>query len=308
MSLETGADAVSSRSKKFWFAFGALAVVICLSYAHLFMYFWQRWTEEHGPFGYGYFVPPCVVYLLWANRKTISTSPTMPGKWFGWVLATVFVLFQLVGLIANVTLIQSISLIGLLLTLPYCLWGPQKFKHLWAPMLYSATMVPWPGQVSNVLLFKMQQISIVLASKVFSLLGLQPMSEGPTIYLPHYSFDVAPACAGLTILFPTVACAVLTVMMLEAALWRKLIYVLLAVPISILTNGGRISLVGIIGNQGGTELAAHLHDASGIFGVVICVIVLSIIGAVIGCSKYKDQYMPHWAKEPVEDKEGDKTE
>ncbi len=303
LTVEAGSEA-RSKNLPVWVGIGALAVVFCLSYAHLFMYFWQRWTEEHGPFGYGYFVPPCVAYLLWANRKEIAAAETRPGKAIGWVIVAGLVLTQMIGLIANVTLIQSFSLIGLLVAIPYCIWGPEKFKHLWAPMLYSATMVPWPGQISNVLLFKMQQISIVLAAKLFSWIGLQPLIESPTINLPHYRFDVAPACAGLTILFPTVACSVLTVMMLQANLWRKLLYVFLAIPVSILTNAGRISLVGIIGNQGGTELAAHLHDASGFVGVVICVIVLSCIGALIGCAKYKDQYMPHWAREEETKQEG----
>lgn len=289
-----------SQSRPGWIAFGALVLLFCISYAHLFMYFWQRWTEEHGPFGYGYFVPPSVAYLLWANRNDIKAAPILPSRPFGWIAVAVLVLMQLVGLISGVTLIQSFTFIGLLLALPYCVWGPARFKVLWAPLLYTAAMIPWPGQISNILLFDMQQLSIRMAAKFFSMIGLQPLIDGPTVNLPHYSFDVAPACAGLTILFPTVACAVLTVMMLQAALWRKLFYVLLSVPISILTNGGRISLVGIIGNLGGTDLAARLHDASGFFGVVICVIVLSMIGSLIGCSRYKDQYMPSWAKEPEE--------
>jgi exosortase len=321
---ELGADPISPSpeppkqpARAVWIGIGSLAVLFCLSYAHLFMYFWQRWTEEHGPFGYGYFVPPSVIYLLWANRNQIKTAPVTPTKAAGWVAVGVLVLMQLVGIISGVTIIQSFTFVGLLLALPYCIWGPERFKVLWAPLLYTAAMIPWPGQISNILLFDMQQISIKMADKFFSMLGMMPEVDGPTVNLPHYSFDVAPACAGLTILFPTVACAILTVMMLEAQLWRKLLYVGLSIPISILTNGGRISLVGIIGNQGGTELAAKLHDASGFFGVVICVIILSMIGSLIGCSKYKDQYMPAWAKEPEEeekekesdgDSDGTKTE
>jgi exosortase len=297
LPVAVGANSTEDRSKQLWAAGVGLAVLFCLSYAHLFMYFWQRWTEEHGPFGYGYFVPPSVLYLLWANRASIKAAPATPGKVWGWGLVAGLVLLQLVGLMANVTFVQSVTFIGLLLAIPYCIWGPQRFKVLWAPLLYSATMIPWPGQISNVLLFKLQHLSVVMAAQFFTWLKLLPVIDGSTIILPQYQFDVAPACAGLTILFPTVACAVLTVMMLEAQLWRKLVYVGLSIPISILTNGGRIALVGIIGNLGGKDLASRLHDASGFVGVIICVIILSIIGAMIGCAKYKDQYMPAWARE-----------
>ena len=306
-----GVDAAKGGSAQLWLGFVALALVFFLSFTHLFMYFWQRWTEEHGPFGYGYFVPPCVGYLLWANRKEIAAAPARPGKKIGWVVVGGLVLIQLVGLIANVTFIQSFALIGLLVSIPYCLWGPDKFKFLWAPMLYFATMVPWPGQLTNPILFKMQHISIVLAFKTLSVLGLGPVVDGTVIGFNDnlFHFEVAPACAGLTILFPTVACSILTVMMLEAALWRKLLYVCLSIPVSILTNAGRISLVGIIGYKGNEDLANRLHDASGFVGVIICVIVLSIIGAFIGCAKYKDQFMPSWAKEDHDKpEEGQTTE
>src|SRR5579859_1449440 len=68
----------------FWWAVGALALAFAASYIHLFNYFWQAWTQEHGPFGYGYFVPPCVAYLLWANRKDIKAAPLTPAKKRGW--------------------------------------------------------------------------------------------------------------------------------------------------------------------------------------------------------------------------------
>jgi exosortase len=288
-------------AKQILLLLGGLTVLFCLSYTHLFLYFWQRWTEDHGPFGFGYFVPPSVAYLLWANRQSIKEAPLLPAKGSAWVAVGLLALLQVVGAVANVTFVQSITFMGLLLAIPYCIWGPAKFKVLWAPLLFTATMIPWPGQISNVLLFKMQHLSVLMAAQLFSWLHLQPVIDGTSIILPQYMFDVAPACAGLTILFPTVACAILTVMMLKANLWRKLLYVGLSVPVSILTNGARISLVGIIGNMGGTDLASRLHDASGFLGVIVSVIVLSIIGTMIGCATYKDEYMPKWAREIIEE-------
>lgn len=282
-----------------------LAVVFCLSYLHLFGYFWERWTEEHGPFGYGYFVPPSVAYLLWCNRDQIRSAPvTRPAAWT-WVLLGLAVLANIVAVLARFTLLQSVTFLSLIMLIPLCLWGPAKYKYLWAGLLYTATMIPWPGQIVNKILFSMQHLSIAMAIKMLGLFGLSPYADGVTIMLPHFSFDVAPACAGLTILFPTVACTILTAMMVDAALWRRLLLIALSVPVSILTNGGRILLIGLIGNGGGTQLANQLHDASGLVGVIICVLILSGIGALIGCGKYYDKYMPSWAR--VEE-EGAKAE
>lgn len=284
-------------SRAIAWSLGILGLLFALSYLRLFGYFWGRWTEEHGPFGYGYFVPPSVLFLLWCNRDSIRSAPIVKAPVWAWALVAGAVFFNLVAIVAAVTALQSVTFLALIMLIPLCLWGPARYKYLWAPLLYTATMIPWPGQIINVVLFKMQHLSVVLAVKMLSAVGLTPFVDGVTILLPHFSFDVAPACAGLTILFPTVACTILTAMMVDAPLSRKLLLIGLSVPVSILTNGARILLVGVIGNQGGTNLANQLHDASGFLGVIVCVLILSGIGSMIGCGKYHDRYMPSWARE-----------
>jgi exosortase len=303
MSLEVEAatprplphDSDGSRSL-FW-VLGVLAILFTLSYLRLFGYFWQHWTEEHGPFGYGYLVPPCVMYLLWGNREAIRSAPISKASAWGWVAVGLAMAANLVSIVAAVTVLQSLTFLILVMAIPYCLWGPARYRHMWVALLYSATMIPWPGQIMNLILFKLQHLSVVLAVKMLGAFGIPPIVDGITLFLPHFSFDIAPACAGLTILFPTVACTILTAIIVKAALWRRLLLVALAVPVSILINGARILLIGLIGNGGGTDLATRLHDASGLVGVIICVLLLSGIGALIGCGKYDDRYMPSWARE-----------
>ncbi len=280
---------------------GLLGLLFVASYLQLFTYFWHRWTEEHGPFGYGYFVPPSVAFLLWANRDAIRSAPVTKAPAWAWALTVFAAVVNLVALVAAVNVLQSLTFLALVMLVPLCVWGPARYRYLWAALLYTATMIPWPGQIINVVLFKMQHLSVVLAAKIFGAMGMNPIIEGATVLLPNFSFDVAPACAGLTILFPTVACTILTAMMVNASLGRRIALVALSVPVSILTNAGRIMLVGLIGNQGGTELANRLHDASGFVGVIICVLILSGLGAMIGCGKYHDRYMPAWAREPEDD-------
>ncbi len=280
---------------------GLLAVLFGLSYVRLFGYFWGHWTEEHGPFGYGYFVPPSVALILWCKRDLLSAAPMGRAKGWAWGLAAFFVLGNLVAIVAAVTALQSLTFLGLVMVVPYLIWGGAKYRHLWAALLYTGTMIPWPGQLINPVLFRMQHVSVVLATKILTAMGLSPFVDGVTVHLPRFVFDVAAACAGLTILFPTVACTILTAMMVNAAVWRRVLLVLLSIPVSILTNAARITLVGVIGNSGGTDLANRLHDASGFVGVVVCVLILSGIGSLIGCGKYFDRYVPAWARETDEE-------
>ena len=272
-------------------------LLFLVAFLPLLAAYWKEWNADHSPFGFGYFVPFSVIYLVWANRARLAQVPIVtPGRW-AWAPVAAFSALQGISLLAGVHLLQGVALIGLMLSLAYWVWGPARFRLLWAPLVYTATMIPWPGEISNQILFRLQHFSVIGAAWFFRLIGWRPSVDAAIVTLPHYRFEVAPSCAGLTILFPTVACAILTVIMLDAKLWRKLLYVLLAVPVSIFVNTTRIVLVGVLGNLGGTELATRLHDASGLLGVVICVLILALIGACIGCSKYQPQYMPGWARE-----------
>jgi exosortase/archaeosortase family protein len=92
------------------------------------------------------------------------------------------------------------------------------------------------------------------------------------------------------------ACSIFTAITLDANRVNKLAYVAVAAQISVLTNTLRIVLIGVIGNGGGAATAARLHDASGIFSVLICLGILALVGKLIGCGRYLPPYAPVWSQ------------
>lgn len=277
-----------------------LALLVSAAFAPLFVRYWSEWTAEHSPFGYGYFVPPTVAFYIWAMREKLRKAEFGEAGIWAWALLALGSAAEWLALFAGVTLLQAVALLAILLSLTAILWGPARARIVAPALIYLATMVPWPGQFMSGIFFQLQRTSIVLATILLRLAHLGPITNGPTIYLDHYSFEVAPACAGLTIVFPTVACMIFTVMMINAAAWRKMLLVAISVPVCILINGLRIAAIGVIGNQGGTDLAARLHDMSGWVGVVICVLLLGWIGSWFGCANYKPEFIPKWAVAPRE--------
>jgi len=273
-------------------------VVISFVFSSLFAYYWKRWNESHAPFGYGYFVPPSVLFLIWAKRKNIAKETVQSGSFLALLLVLLGVAIHCVGLIANATIVQSLAFTILFMTMPYYVWGGGVYRHLWGPLLYMTTMIPWPGQITSKILVPMQGISTTMASGILSGMGTHIYVDGTTVSTGNYTFEVAAACSGLTILFPTIAIAILTTMMVHGALWRKLLLVASAVPVSIVANSIRIALIGMIGDKGGVQLANTLHDSSGIVGVIIATVVLSGVGALLKVSHYYDDYMPEWARDP----------
>lgn len=273
----------------------------CVLFIPTFSYFWTEWNRPHSPFGYGYLVPPTILYLLWCKRKRIREQAVEPGHWLS-LAALAFGMFVLyIGIRTSINIILNAAFFIMLMAIPAYLWGPKIYKVIWGPLAFSATMIPWPDQLTSIFLVPAQVFSAKAANWMLNALGQGSQLEGTRVVLDSYSFEVAKACSGLTIVFPVIAIAVLNMMMVDAKLRTKLAVIVLSVPISMFANLLRIAIVGLIGNNGGGELADKLHDPSGIVGVVIAVALLTVLQWKMKAMNFYEDYMPAFAHHTSED-------
>jgi exosortase len=292
-------------SRRRWQPTTILNWIVAIGFAALFapsfVYFWNEWNRSHSPFGYGYLVPPTILYLLWCKRKRIREQPIERAKWPGLVVIVFSVFLLYLGIQTGINLILSVAFYLLLLAIPYYLWGGAIFKTIWGPLAYTATMIPWPDQITAIFLVPSQELSAKAARLTLSLLGHGGYQDGTVIYLPNYMFEVAKACSGLTILFPVMAIAILNTMMIQASATRKAIVIASAIPISLLANTIRIALIGLIGDGGGAALADRLHDSSGLMGVIIAIVFLTLVQWATKCMTYYSDYMPSFGQSETEE-------
>ncbi|MCB8932015.1 MAG: exosortase/archaeosortase family protein [Fimbriimonadaceae bacterium] len=262
-----------------------------------FGYWWSVWTAEQSPFGFGYFVPPTVAFLIWARRKKIADEPKRPGS--AWILLPILlaVVLQCLALIARINVLQSASFLVLAMTVPYLVWGGKVYRHIWGALAYFATMLPWPEQIHGRLLLPSQELSTALSTRLLGWTGVPTLVEGTTVNTPHYGFEVAAACSGLTILFPVISIVILTAMMLRAPWWKLGALLILAFPLSVFANAVRIWAIAMIGEFKGAELANTLHDPSGWMAVIFATFVLMGLTALLRCTEYKPEYMPTFEEE-----------
>lgn len=281
-----------------WVILGIFALAFWPTYA----YWWQRWTMYQSAFGYGYFIPPTVLWLIWCRRKQIAAAPKQPGHWL--ILAPILfaVILQCAALIARVSIAQSFAFFVLLMCVPYYVWGGAIYRHIWGALAYAAVMLPWPPQIYGKLLLPAQEISTRIAVKMLELTGLPVRVEnGTTVSTGGYSFEVAAACSGLTIVFPVVAIAIMTVMMIRVPWWKIVFMLAISVPLAVFSNAVRIWTIAMIGQHWGAATAKSLHDPSGIAAVIFATILLTVIMALIKAMDYKPEYLPEFAKEGDKD-------
>lgn len=265
-----------------------------LAFWPTYVYWWERWTMYQSAFGYGYLVPPSVLFLIWCRRRQIAAAPKKAGHPLILIPILAAVLLQCAGLIARVSIVQSFAFFVLLMSVPYFVWGGAVYRHIWGALAYAATMLPWPPQIYGKLLLPAQEISTALAVRMLGMTGAAPeVTNGTTVSTGGgYEFEVAAACSGLTIVFPVIAITIMTVMMIRAPWWKIVFLLAIAFPLSIFANAVRIWTIAMIGDRWGADLANSLHDPSGIAAVVFATIVLTLIMWAMKAMDYKPEYMP----------------
>ncbi len=103
------------------------------------------------------------------------------------------------------------------------------------------------------------------------------------IDLGFTQLQVVDACSGLRYLIPLIVLGILLVFFYRAALWKKIIVVLSAIPVSITANSLRIAITGILSQYFGPEVAeGFFHDFAGWFIFMFSLSVMLLIMWLLG--------------------------
>ena len=116
------------------------------------------------------------------------------------------------------------------------------------------------------------------ANGFFKLTGVPVLREGFTFHLPGMNIEVAKQCSGIrSSLSLVITCIVAGELFLQTG-WKKLILVLLAIPITIIKNGLRIATLSLLGTYVDPRiLSSDLHERGGIPFFILALLVMAPI-------------------------------
>ena len=139
--------------------------------------------------------------------------------------------------------------------------------------------LPWPTLLVEAVAFPLQLISSAYAALLGGLLGLPLVRNGvelavvPDIALPPiYSIRVAAACSGLTSLMVLLAVAYIVAYFTPAHWLRRVALVGVVVPLAVLTNAVRLTVILFVGAYHSRSLATWVHDHEQPVLVFFCVL------------------------------------
>lgn len=238
-------------------------VLFMLLFYPAYRVLWSSWQREDN--NYCYFVPLIVLYLLWEKRAALQSVPAV-SSWAGFAPflfgIACYWLGELGGEFYTIYLGSWFVLTGFVWI---CL-GWHKLKIAAFPLLFLITMFPFPRFINNNLTLQLKLLSSKMGVAMMHWYGLAAYREGNVIDLGFTRLQVVDACSGLRYFFPLIVLSILLAYYFRAPLWKKVVLVLSAVAVSVITNGMRIASVGILYQFWGPAVAeGFFHDFSGWF-------------------------------------------
>jgi exosortase len=143
-------------------------------------------------------------------------------------------------------------------------FGGRAFRHALFPLLFLLWLVPFPGFVVNAIVGSLQYSSAAAAHAIFIVARVPVEQRGLLIHIPDLTLEVAPECSSIRSSLILLVTTMVLAHLLLRSWWRKILLVVLAVPLAVAKNGLRIFVLGFLAirvDRG--YLAGRLHHQGG---------------------------------------------
>ncbi len=233
-------------------------------------------------YSHGFLVPPLVALLAWRQWRHLTAEPRRSDPWLGLPIT-------LTGLIAvgwamrwQNYAVAVLATVGLLIGILLYLEGWARLRHWFFPLLFLALMVPLPFVDLASPWF--ESFTARSAATLARLVGIAVVQQGGELGLPGTTIVVGAPCSGLRSLVAMVTVAVGWVYLVEGRPAAKGLLLAAVVPLVMLSNVVRITLLLAVAVFLGREPAlTYYHDWSSPLLFLMAVGLMLILGRVLGC-------------------------
>ncbi|MCS6316490.1 MAG: VPLPA-CTERM-specific exosortase XrtD [Nitrospira sp.] len=234
---------------------------------------WGRDDYSHGPF-----IPIVSAVLIWQRWIQVARVGISPS-WWGPLLVAIGMLLFILGDYATLYVVLHLSLWIVIVGVALSFIGRPAMRVLAFPLSYLLTAIPLPVFLYNTLSHQLQLWSSALGVGFLQAIGVTAFREGNVIDLGPVQLQVAEACSGIRYLFPLTSLALLCAYLYRDRLWKRVMLVVSALPVSIFINGLRIGIVGVLVEFYGPQAAEgflHLFEGWVLFLATLGLLVLEM--------------------------------
>jgi exosortase len=259
----------------------AVITLLLAIYAPVVLPVWLEdlWSDPN--YSHVFIVPVISGFVLWRRWPGLVTLP-IEGSGWGVPLLLVAALALILGDIGAETFLMRTSLIVMLAGLILWHLGPAILRGVAFPLGFCLFMVPLPAVIFYATTSRLQNIAAESGAAALELLGVPVLLDGNVIHLSRVTLGVTEACSGIRSLITLIALGVAWAYLMLPRLWMRIVLVASVVPITILSNAGRILATGLVARWFGVEYAeGFFHFVSGWLVFVLALLGLLAIHGLL---------------------------
>jgi exosortase len=237
----------------------------------------KLWGDMDSYYAHGPLVPLLAAFLIYEKWDKMKGTPV---KAFWPALLPVVALVGLYSVSSHLDqpMIQSLTFLAALWFAVWFVAGGRWVLHLTLPIGFLAFGLPMLDRFIDSSTLQFQMWSTDIAYWMLGAVGLQPFRSDPVIiHLPNWQLYVAAACSGLKTTIAVCSAVALFILMGRLKFYGNMILAAVAMPLSIVINGIRIAMIGMVGNEWGENAGMKFHDYSGYIALLLCFTALFFI-------------------------------
>lgn len=228
-------------------------------------------------YSHGYLVPGFALLLLWLRRDRLDRQALRPGLLIGSLLLALGIGLRLAGVYWYYLWLDTIAIVPCVAGVCWLLGGWAAWRWAWPAVLYLVFMIPLPYRLATAMSAPLQTLATNASTFIMQAIGLPALSEGNVITLNEARLNVVEACSGLRMLVVFVALSSAMALLARRPLLDRLILLVSAIPIAVVSNILRITATGILHETTSSETAnAFFHDLGGWLMMPLALILLAV--------------------------------
>lgn len=256
-----------------------MAVFAYFNYSGMIGYTLVMFNEPLEDMSHGWVIPFVSLFAIWKMRADFLKAMAVGRpSWHGFFWSCLFLVVAWFGARGQQSRIEQLSLIGLIWSIPYTLWGRPTAKL----MLFPAGFLLFTVPISSFLDFftmHLRMFSSGMATGILNGFGMAIERSGTALSsrVPGGAFnvDVADPCSGIRSLFAMMALTAAYAHFTLKTRLQKWMLFFCSLPIAMIGNMFRIFSICMVARFFGQEIATGFyHDYSGFVIFVIGVLLM----------------------------------
>ena len=248
-----------------------ISVIFIGIYFPTFCWMIAQFMIDDSNYSHGVLIPFVCLWIVWQMKDKLKDTVVCPARVGIWVIAAGLII-HVMALSVKVDFISALSMLMTIVGIILYLFGWKMMRVLVFPVGFLFFMIPFPDVFTIFLTYKLKIMATHGAVATVNAIGIPCIAEGAKIILPDTFLEVGAPCSGIRSLISLLALGALFAYLLNISIIRRMVVFLSTIPIALLSNVIRITLLCLVAHIYGKEAAlpgGFFHDFSGFLVFII---------------------------------------